>query len=263
MAKTDIIIPTKCPACGAKLIKNGPFLECPNEDCSDVKLHRIEKWVKKADIYELGGATIKALFDAGVIAYPSDLYKMVAKDIQPITGGTRSAEKIVNEIASKKEVSLAVFVGGLDIDGFGETLTSTIMSAGFDTLEKIQKAKVSELEAIKGIGSITAKILKDGLKANDSEIKNLLKVVTITAPKAAVKGGALDGMSFCFTGALTIKRAVAEDMVVAKGGKIAGVSKTLTYLVTPDPDSGSAKNVKAAALGIKVIDEATFMDMIK
>jgi DNA ligase (NAD+) len=261
----EITIPDTCECCGAKLVLTDTELYCPNNDCSKTRLHRIEKWVKKVDIYEIGESTIKALFDSKIIQYPSDLYTMKETDVSPITGGARSAEKIVKSINSKKEIPLDTFVGGLDIDGWGETLTGTIMNAGFDTLEKIQKASVSDLEAIKGIGGITAKILKEGLKANDAEIKNLFKVgITIKAPVAPIVGGKLDSLSFCFTGALnTMKRDGAEALVRSLGGSVKSVSKGLTYLVTNDPDSGSSKNIKAQSLGIKLIDEKTFIAMTK
>jgi DNA ligase (NAD+) len=222
--------------------------------------------VKKVDIYELGESTIKALFDAGVIQQPSDLYKMVEKDITPITGGARSAEKIVKSVQSKREVSLDIFIGGLDFSGnFGETLAKTVMDNGFDTLEKMEKATVAELSAIKGIGEITAKALKDGLKENAAEIKELLKLVKITAPVAPVKGGKLDGKSFCFTGKLdTMGRSDAEALVRSLGGIAkSSVAKGLTYLVTNDTGSGSSKNKKAEELGTEVIDEKTFLSMTK
>jgi DNA ligase (NAD+) len=190
---------------------------------------------------------------------------MEEKDITPITGGTRSAEKIVKSVQSKKEIPLATFIGGLDFEGgFGETLTQKVIDAGFDTLEKLQKASVTELSSINGIGEITAKALKKGLKENSTEIKNLLKVgVTITAPVAPIVGGKFEGKSFQFTGALCIKRAAAEKIVLDLGGKIASVSKNLTYLVSDDVGSGSAKANKALELGVKVIDGKTFLAMTK
>jgi DNA ligase (NAD+) len=264
-AGSAVPFPDKCEVCGAPLVNAGTELYCPNHDCSKVKIHRIEKWVKKVDIYELGGATIKALFDAGVIQNPSDLYKMKESDISPITGGTRSAEKIVASVNSRKEIDLAVFIGGLDFDGFGETLTATIMDAGYNTLEKLQSVTLPELAAIKGIGEITARILKTGIKEADQEIKDLLAVgIKIKKPEAIMANGKLEGKSFCFTGALeTMKRAEAEALVKSLGGSVKAVSKGLTYLVTNDPESGSAKNVKAQALGVELIDERGFLGLTK
>jgi len=77
-------------------------------------------------------------------------------------------------------------------------------------------------------------------------------------------GGKLAGKSFCFTGELSMKRADAEKLVKDNGGSIkSSVTKDLSYLVTNDTGSGSSKNVKAAKLGIPVIDEKAFMELLQ
>ena len=82
--------------------------------------------------------------------------------------------------------------------------------------------------------------------------------------KEAASGGSLAGLSFCFTGELSIKRSQAEQLVKERGGTTkSSVVKGLSYLVTNDTSSGSSKNKKAAQLGIPVIDEAAFNKLLE
>ena len=107
-----------------------------------------------------------------------------------------------------------------------------------------------------------AHTIVEGLAENANEMRQLVESGTIELEQ--VGGGLLAGKSFCFTGELvTMKRADAEQLVKKNGGTIkSSVTKDLSYLVTNDTSSGSSKNVKAAKLGIPVIDEKQFLELI-
>ena len=111
---------------------------------------------------------------------------------------------------------------------------------------------------------ITAKTLFNGLKDNQEEMKKLVNEKIIFIESSEVENPKLSGLSFCFTGELyTMKRAEAEKKVKALGGTTkSSVVKGLSYLVTNDTSSGSAKNVKAQSLGIPVINEEEFLKML-
>ena len=100
------------------------------------------------------------------------------------------------------------------------------------------------------------------MKENEDEMRSLLESGTIEI--LSTKSGPLAGKSFCFTGELyALKRADAQNMVKAAGGSVkSSVVKGLDYLVTNDTSSGSSKNLKAAKLGIPVIDEKEFLAMV-
>ena len=135
------------------------------------------------------------------------------------------------------------------------------MAAGFDTLEKLLEADEQSIAAVFGFGEITAHTLVDGLRENQEEMRFLAsKYITITGSHT----GILSGKSFCFTGELTtMKRSDAEKMVKAAGGTTkSSVTKDLSYLVTNDVSSGSSKNRKAAELGIPVVTEKEFLQML-
>ncbi len=105
-----------------------------------------------------------------------------------------------------------------------------------------------------------------GLKENKEEMLSLVSSGTITIEQVLAKGeGKLNGKSFCFTGELlSMKRSDAQELVKQNGGSVkSSVVKDLSYLVTNDTSSGSSKNVKAASLGIPVISEKEFLELLK
>jgi DNA ligase (NAD+) len=140
-----------------------------------------------------------------------------------------------------------------------------VINAGFNTLEKIRAAPVSDLAAVYGLGEITAGTIVNGLKECAGEMDAVLAAGVIgIAPPPPEESRPLRLLSFCFTGELSsMKRSRAEEKVKALGGSVkAAVVKDLSYLVTNDPESGSAKNKKAGALGIPIIDEKAFLALL-
>jgi DNA ligase (NAD+) len=132
------------------------------------------------------------------------------------------------------------------------------------TLEDVFSLTQADIDKVPGWTGIRAIEFPNLIQEVKDEMKNLSSVVKTEASVKAA-GGGLSGKSFCFTGALeTMKRKSAEKLVTDRGGTIAGgVSKTLTYLVTNDTSSGSSKNKKAADLGIDVITEKEFLELIR
>jgi DNA ligase (NAD+) len=173
------------------------------------------------------------------------------------------AKKVIKSLKTRNTISLAAFIAGFDIEGIGETLMERLTEAGFSTLDKLLAASVEEISAVNGFGDITAATLVQGLADNKTEMQKLVEKGFITL-KTPVEGGSLSGLSFCFTGELSMKRSQAEQLVKERGGTTkSSVVKGLSYLVTNDTASGSSKNKKAAQLGIPVIDEAAFMKLLE
>jgi len=140
-----------------------------------------------------------------------------------------------------------------------------VTSAGFDTLEKLRAASVEDMSAIYGLGEITARTIVQGLGECAAEMTKVLAAGVISiAPPPQVEEVPLKCVSFCFTGELKkLKRNQAEEKVKTLGGSVKStVVKGLSYLVSNDPESGSAKNKKALALGVRVIDEEAFFAIL-
>jgi DNA ligase (NAD+) len=226
----------------------------------------LEKWVSVLDIRELGEKLLRQLFEKNRVINIHDLYTLKTDELAEYDRmGELSATKVIRHIQTKRELSIAAFTAGFDMEGVAETTMEKIASAGFDTLEKLRAASVSDLSSVYGLGEITAAVIVDGLKECSAEMDAVLKTGIITiAPPPSEESQPMRGLSFCFTGELkSMKRGEAEEKIKSLGAQSkSSVVKGLSYLVTNDPASGSSKNKKARELGIPVIGEDQFIALL-
>jgi len=255
--------PTKCPTCNAPLEKVGEYIQCRNRKCQALVEGRIENWIDAQGILEWGDKLINQLVEAKLVSEPADLYKLKPEQIAKLERrGMVIAQKVLDNLRATLPLSLPKFLAALGIENFGLQTAKTTVSAGFDSLDKVQGATLAELSGIPGVGPSKGKAVFDGLKERKEEIKRLIAVGVVPVTKAAA--GPLAGLTFCFTGALSKPRKEFEQMVEDRGGTLLnGVTKDLKYLVMADPGSGSSKAQKAAKYGTECIDEAGFMALIK
>lgn len=258
--------PSECGVCGTALLDIGTRLYCPNPACPKRVLHRLEKWVSVTGIAELGEKLLRQLFEKGRVRSVAGLFTLTREELAGYERmGDLSAAKVVRNIRAKRELSLAAFIAGFDIEGVGETIMEKITGAGFNTLEKIRSATCEEIAGIYGLGEITARVIVDGLAETKDDMDAVLAAGAVTIADASDAAALpLAGFSFCFTGELnTMKRSEAEALVKNSGGTTkSSVAGGLSYLVTNDPESGSAKNAKARKLGVAIIDEAAFLNLL-
>ncbi|MCL2600850.1 MAG: NAD-dependent DNA ligase LigA [Treponema sp.] len=261
----EIEFPARCPVCGTEPVDAGTRLYCPNAACPKRLHHRLEKWVKVLDIRELGEKLIRQLFDKERVRQIPDLYTLKTEELAAYERmGELSAAKVLRHIQTPRELSLAVFVAGFDLEGIAETTMEKVSAAGFDTLEKLRRATADELADIHGLGEITALVIADGLKETAAEMDAVLATGIIAIADPPPETLPLRGLSFCFTGELsTMKRTQAEEKIRALGASAKpSVVKGLSFLVTNDPESGSAKNKKALGLGIPIIGEERLLEIL-
>jgi DNA ligase (NAD+) len=259
----DIPIPDTCSSCGTALVDGGSRLYCPNPHCPKRIFHRLLKWASVLDIRELGEKLLRQLFDKRRLRAIADLYTLKAEELADYERmGELSSTKVVRNLLVKRQIPLAAFIAGFDLEGIGETIMEYATQAGFDTLEKLRAATQEELSAIFGLGKVTAGTIVEGLRETAADMDATLAagVVGIAPPQDA-RGLPLKGKSFCWTGELVkLKRSEAEAKVKAAGGSAkSAVVKGLSYLVTNNKESGSAKNKKARELGIPIINEDEFL----
>jgi DNA ligase (NAD+) len=280
--------PKECYSCETQLKKrigdDGRVtqLGCPNKDCPGAFRHQVKKWLKVTEVKFCGKEILKAITNE--IEVISDLLKMKPKTLAKMemesgrVVGQKMAEKICESIrVSSQDLPLEKFIAGFDISTIGVRVVKFVVDSGLNTFEKIVEADEEDFSRVNGVGPERARLLVKGIEFNLEEMNNLLDsgLVTIAKPvrkrsgsvsaSASGKGGAksIAGKSVCFTGALTKPRPYFARLSEEHGLVVkAGVSGALDYLVTPDADSGSAKNAKAQALGVKVIDEETFLAML-
>jgi DNA ligase (NAD+) len=269
--ENDFNMPSMCPVCGgpAEREKGGPITRCLNKNCS-VRLRRSLHYFasKRAfDIPGLGPKIIDALMDNSLIQDAADIFDLKEGDLVPLERfGEKSAENIVKAIDSRKEISLERFIVALGILNVGEGTAEDIANH-FGSIEKISSAKIEELEAVDNVGGVVAKSVYEWFrdKKNEKFLKKLLARVkiTIVRHRHSVANNKLRGLKFVLTGTLaSISRDKAKETIKELGGEaIESVSKNTNYVVAGE--NPGSKYDKAKQLGVKIIDEKKFLDMIK
>jgi len=263
-----VITCSKCPACGGKITQSGPFFRCVDaENCSGVLNKRIMKYIKKRDIMYLGDSALDKLIAAKAVSSVKDLYFLTVSTMVKAGVGEGMARKILEEIRKSMKVSLADLIGSLSIDLLGRSEAENIVSNGIVTLAMWKNLDESRLIKLGGYQTVSAGRICAGLRQNWSVIEELAKILEVEegkiAPKIVNTSGVLKGASFCFTGAMEKPRKELQKLVSDNGGvPWDSVGKGLTYLVTSDPTSTSAKANKARSMGVQMITEEAFLKMI-
>jgi len=268
-------LPTHCPACGSpverKKKREGEFLFCSQpKQCVQARLGELEHFAKAVDIQGFGPKVIAAAVDAGLLNTPADYYTLRAEDLAELERmGEKSAQNLIDQVESHRELPLAVFLQALGAPHLGKQ-NATLLAGEFLDLARIRKLGRDDLMAIKGIKDAIADAIVDGIAARSELIDTLLRhgVRVLAGEKAApVASGALQGKSFVFTGTLEgFTREQAQARVLALGGETpSGVSKTLSYLVVgAGKGAKSSKQTKAeqliaAGAPLQVLSEAEFL----
>ena len=262
-------LPTVCPVCGGelRLSDNHCQLKCVNEYCKSKMSGRIGKWTSTIDAKEFGLKTIETLIDNGVIDSISSLYTMDLDKIASIDRmGKRSAAKMKKELDSHKEMTLAQFIAGYNIEGVGERVIENIInSKKYKTFNDFFAYAESPLRFVcDGVGDTISNKLAQGLEALREDMEKTLTFITIKnpVPKKVVTGGVLGGKSFCFTGAASRPRKELWALVEKNGGVIhESIKKDTDYLVLADVNSTSSKAVKARKQGTNLLSEDDFVKM--
>lgn len=255
--------PTTCPECGYPLERDGEYIVCPNTaECPAQVEGRIKRWVQELNILEWGDSLIEKVVKGGLASNVPELYKVSQAKLAALDRmGPSSAKKAYDHLWSVVPLPVEQFVGALGIPLCATSTLELIVSAGFDTLDKLKAATVNDLQGIPGMGPKRAKALQGWFARNGHIIDQMLEAgITV---KARVVGS-LSGSSFCFTGKMQHKRPVLEKMAKDAGGSVKGsVGKGLTYLVISDPNSTSSKAAAARKNGTKCISEEDFLAMIE
>ncbi|MFW9771530.1 MAG: NAD-dependent DNA ligase LigA [Promethearchaeota archaeon] len=263
----EIKVPYICEVCNTPLINEGTRLYCPNKGCPKINYRRLVKWIRKLGVKHFSEKLIlKPLFDTGKVKTIADLYELEVRDLTRFEGVQQtSAKKALDNLFAIKEIPLATFIAGFNIENIGEELPLRIIDAGFDSLDKIRNATVYQLSHVDGFADITAKTLLDGVKKLYSEMQAVLNTnkVKIKEAKSSI-GRELEGLSFCITGSLEIfkNRDEVHQFIKEHGGVVkTSVVKGLSYLVTNSTEP-TAKYTKAQELGVNIITESELRAMI-
>jgi DNA ligase (NAD+) len=270
--KTPWKFPTKCPVCGKPLVRveGEANHHCVNVDCPAQRVQRLVHWASRGalDIEGLGEERVRQFVDAGLLEDAADVYALTVERLVPLERmAQRSAQLLVDGIEGSKTRPLWRVLVGLGINHVGPTAAQALASA-FADMDAIVAASEEELTAIDGVGPTIAQSLQRwfAIDRNARLLKRLREEgVNFTgepAPVVSEQDATLTGLTFVLTGTLEHRsRDEAAAEIAARGGKVTGsVSKKTSYVVVGE--SPGSKLTKAEQLGVTILDEAAFEELL-
>lgn len=262
-------IPTHCPDCQTKLIKEDKNLRCPNSsNCLSQILGSLRLFCDTLGILGLSDKTIKKLYQANKIRLPGDFYKLTVADISGLDNlGEKSGKNIIHQIQEKKSLTLKQVFDAAVIPNFSAARVQQLITAGFNTPEKLINITMDELLSLKGFQKTLAEKIINGINSRQGWIKSILSQITLKSLDNSQK---LSGLTFAITGDLSQPRPKIIELIEAHGGKfVSAVSQNTNYLLTNlpagrhgDTDSKSSKFTTAKKLNIKIINENDFQKLL-
>ena len=264
-----------CPACGTPLVRveGEAAWVCPNKyGCVPQIVGRIEHFVgrRMMNIDGIGEETAAALYAHGLATTPADLYDLDASDLMKLEGfGEKSAKRVIDGIAASREVPFGRVVFALSIPYVGETTAKKVARAAGD-IDRLMGMSAAELASIEDVGPrIAATIEAFFADADNRRMVERLRAAGVTmAVDSAIAAGPLSdtlaGKTFVISGVFARhSRDEYKAMIEAHGGKNVGsISKKTDYVLAGE-NMGPAKLEKAGKLGIPIINEDQFLEMIK
>lgn len=262
--------PDICPSCGSKVVreKDEAAVRCTNTDCPAQLLRHLIHFVSRdaMDIDGLGPAVLEQLLSCGLIKSFVDIYNLRAIDVASLERmGEKSALNLIQAVEKSKSAEIYRLVFALGIRHIGQK-AAKLLCEHFLSIDAIFDASVEDISKIEGFGDIMAQSVYDyfSLPQTRTLIDNLKSLGVVMAPlKEKTKDGLFAAKTFVLTGTLpTMTRSQASKLIEENGGKTSSsVSKKTDYVLAGE-DAGS-KLTKANALGVTVISEEEFLDMLK
>ena len=263
----EIEKPTICPACGSPVTEIGAHLFCPNKNCVPRVVAMLDHYASKnaMNIDGFSESTAEQLVKTGKVAKPSDLYRLTEEDLAKLEGfKDKKISNLLTAIEKSKTPTLDAFIYAIGVEGVGRVAAKDL-AARFKCMENLQNATAAELIEMENIGEITA----NAIEAYFRDESNLLELASLTEVGVAPTWsdekteGVFSGQSVVLTGTLaSFKRSEAQKLIEARGGVCQSSVTAKTTLVLAGEEAGS-KLAKAQKLGIKIITEEEFKQMLE
>lgn len=261
----------KCPECGTTLERNEGEAQhyCPNDlACPPQQRGKVEHFIsrKAMNIDGLGSETVQLLFDKGLIHNAVDLYTLTAEDLLPLDRfAEKSVENILAGIEESKQVPFPRLLFGLGIRYVGETVAKKLAKA-FKSMDALQNATTEQLLEVDEIGERIAQSLRAFFEDERSlEILRRIKEYGLQLELQEEEGATdtLAGKTFVVSGVFeNFGRDEVKKLIELHGGKVASsVSGKTTYLLAGE-GMGPSKRTKAEKLGVMILTESEFNEMI-
>lgn len=270
-------IPSVCPVCQhpTKILNdNGvKVLTCPNPNCEAKRIKGLSLFVSR-DAFNIEGlseATLEKFVQKGFIHKLSDIFHLDAykEQIVSMEGmGEKSYSNLIQAIEKAKDISVARFVYSLGIANVGLSNAKLLCRYYKDDIQELMSADAEDMTTIEGIGPVIAKSVENFFSDESlrTEVEQLLKEVRLEKELLDENQMIFAGKTFVITGSVHhfANRNEVKALIESKGGKVAGsVSSKTHYLINNDATSASSKNKKAKELGVPIITEDEFLELLK
>lgn len=263
------VFPSVCPDCGTPLVKDEDEAKrfCPNTDgCpTQIKGKLVHFLGRKAMNVIAGDATVDQMFNLGLVRTPADFYSLDMSKLLMLDGWKeKSARRFLDSLRASREVPFERVLFALGIRYVGET-TAKEIARHFGDIDSIASASQEQLSEVKDVGDVIARSLYDYFRDDKhlSDINRLKEAgLRFSVEEKTVSSDALAGKTIVVSGNFSISRDDVKRLIESNGGKNASsVSSRTTYLLAGSKP-GPEKVKKAGELGVRIISEAEFMDMI-
>ena len=269
MDSVPYVLPAHCPVCGAPTVRDpdGAATRCTGVECPAQLSRNLQHFVSRdaMDIDGLGSAIVDQLLERGLVRSPADLYYLTFDEIAGLwQKGEKAPKKLLDSIADSKGRDLGRLIFALGIRQVGAK-AGRLLAAHFGTLDKLMAASYDDLTAIRDVGPGTAESIVQWFA--DPQAKEMIERLRAAGvnfeSQQTVEDRRFEGKTFVLTGALTMfTREQATEKIELYGGKAASsVSKKTTYVVAGE--NAGSKLRKANELGIPVLTEAEFLEMLE
>ena len=268
---TKYAMPNTCPSCGQQTYtkENDPFTRCKNPDCPDQNIRRIIHFASRdaLNIEGLGDKVVTTLYEKGIIAHTIDLFSLEREKLISLDRmGEKSVDNLLNAIENSKQNSLDKVIFALGILNVGKK-AGKILAEKYLNLSNLMNATLDELVNLDDVGQITAESILDYL-SDENNIKFINDLIKVGMnPQYEVQEVNTDnifaGKTVVLTGKLVeLTRNEAKEYLEKYGAKVTGSVTSKTDLVIAGEKAGS-KLAKAEQLGIRVINEEEFANMVR
>ena len=258
--------PAVCPACGAPTIEVGANLFCTNRACPPRIVQKLTHYCSKnaADVDGMSEATLTMLYEKRGVRRFSDLYALTAESFAGLEGfKERKTGNLLQAIAASKTMPLERFLYAIGIEGIGRVAARDL--AAFGSVEAVAALTFDELVALENVGDVTANAILRYFadEENAEELARLKAAGVAPTVKTRTAKGAFAGENVVLTGGLSsMSRPEAQKRIEALGGTVQSSVTQKTTLVIAGEKAGS-KLKKAQQLGIRIIGEEEFLDLLK